>query len=442
MRLLALLATAAAQREFQTGKCEALSAGIATPAKAIEEACKSDLSLTSGQCEFFTEAWGLAITHPGFSAKDFCQSVGGAFRCSLLMDTVLTSPAVTDLAFAACVREQGAGAVEYCQQFQNSIQVADHSTDLDTLRACYLLEEEAKTVAAPIVAPANTTGITAGGTGNATPPEPVLTNASAAKPFGETVDKGSVPVKPGDPSRITVEPLHGVRRNGSAYEDHHILQGDGPLSSAGKGTPAEKDLPAFTREQLAVGAATEAGKLAGGTAGSEAGKAAGEDAGHAAGKEVGLDIAANKTVPREAIESAAYKAGFDAGKEAGADVVTKEVTSSLVRVASTTVKRVADAVQKAAAQHTVLAKPAEVPAKPAATAVAKPTAKHAKAVSQKVPAKDADKKNLKAVQPVKTEAKTAAKQSKEKEPKEKDDEEAKKIAPYGGFLTKFYSVST
>ena len=47
-----------------------------------------------------------------------------------------------------------------------------------------------------------------------------------------------------------------------------------------------------------------------------------------------------------------------------------------------------------------------------------------------VPAKDADKKNLKAVQPVKTEAKTAAKQSKEKEPKEKDDEEAKKIAPY------------
>ena len=50
--------------------------------------------------------------------------VGGAFRCSLLMDTVLTSPAVQDLAFAACVREQGAGAVEYCQQFQNSIQVA------------------------------------------------------------------------------------------------------------------------------------------------------------------------------------------------------------------------------------------------------------------------------------------------------------------------------
>jgi len=421
-----LLATAAAQREFQTGKCEALSAGIATPAKAIEEACKSDLSLTSGQCEFFTEAWGLAITHPGFTATDFCQSVGGAFRCSLLMDTVLTSDPVKDLAFAACVREQGAGAVEYCQQFQTAIQVADHSTDLDTLRACYLLEEEAKTVAAPIVAPGNTTGVTAAGAGAATPPEPVLSNASSAKPFGVRVDEGSVPV---NPSRITVEPIHGVRRNGSAYEDHHILQGDGPLSAAGKGTPAEKDLPAFTREQLAVGAATEAGALAGATAGAEVGKEAGEEAGHAAGKEVGLDIAANKTVPREAIESAAYKAGFDAGQEAGA-----KVTSSLVRVASTTVKRVADAVKKAAVRHT----------DPVAKPVAKPAAKHAKAVGEKVPEKDSGKKNLKAVQSVKQETKDAVKQSKDKEPKEKDEkgEEATKIAPYGGFLTKFYGVST
>jgi len=257
----------------------------------------------------------------------------------------------------------------------------------------------------------------------------VLTNSSSAKPFGVRVDEGSVPV---NPSRITVEPIHGVRRNGSAYEDHHILQGDGPLSSAGKGTPAEKDLPAFTREQLAVGAATEAGSLAGGAAGAEAGKAAGEDAGHAAGKEVGLDIAANKTVPREAIESAAYKAGFDAGQEAGAKVVA----SSLVRVASTTVKRVSDAVKAAAVHHTVaVAKPV------AKSVVTKPVAKRAEAVGEKVPEKDSGKKNLKAVQSVKKEA---VKQSKEKEPKEKDEkgEEATKIAPYGGFLTKFYGVST
>ena len=105
------------------------------------------MALSGGQCEFFSEAWGLAITHPGYSSETFCGAVGGAFACSEMMDDVLTSGAVADLAFAACVRKQGEAKVGYCLKFQNAISEADKSTDLDTLRACYLMEEEAKTVA-------------------------------------------------------------------------------------------------------------------------------------------------------------------------------------------------------------------------------------------------------------------------------------------------------
>lgn len=424
------IASAVAQREFPIAKCEEHAGGLATPAKAIEEACQSDLGLTAGQCEFFSEAWGLAITHAGYSSVDFCRNVGGALKCSQMMDTVLTSPAVKDLAFAECVRKQGAAAVEYCQQFQTSIEVADHSTDLDTLRACYLLEEDVKTVAAPIVAPGNASGMAAAGQGGPTPPEPLMVNASAAKPFGVRVSEGTVPA---EPPRITVEPMHGVRRNGSAYEDHHILQGDGPLSSAGVGTPAKEDLPAVpppTREELAVGAATEAGAMAGATAGAAVGEAAGKAAGHAAGEEVGLDIAANKTVPREAVESAAYKAGFDAGKKAGS-----KVTSALVRLHATSkpaervVKAIKAAAEKAPEKASVKT---EAKATEAKAGVKAPEAK-ATAKAAKVEAKSGKAESKKVVK-----TKTAEKKG-EKEKGEK--EEVTKIAPYAGFLTKFYSAS-
>jgi hypothetical protein len=448
--LLLQLAAAAAQREFSTSRCEGLAGGIATPAKAIEEACQSDLGLSAGQCEFFTEAWGLAITHAGFSSADFCRNVGSALRCSGTMDAVLTSSAVKDLAFAECVREQGKDSVEYCMQFQSAIGAADHSTDLDTLRACYLMEEEVKTVAAPIVG--NSTGMSAGGQGASEPPQPLQTNATASKPFGVSVSDGAVPA---EPPRVTVEPMHGVRRNGSAYEEHHILQGDGPLSSAGTGTPAEKDLPAVpppTREELAVGAATEAGALAGATAGAAAGENAGEAAGHAAGKEVGLDIAKNDTMPRESVEAAAYKAGFEAGKSAGGAVV-KDVKQALVRVHASTSKppsSVVKAIQEAAApkqaQKAMLAKVTPTKAKtPEKATVAKAPVppKATEAVLGKLATKA--KKDAKATKATKVASVDDSKAKKDakaevEDPKAKkkvEDEEAIKAAPMAGFLTKF-----
>jgi len=333
----ALLLVSVVARSFPESPCRDVARNPSTPAKAIEEACKQEMALSGGQCEFFSEAWGLAITHPGYSSETFCGAVAGAFACSEMMDDVLTSGAVADLAFAACVKKQGEAKVGYCLKFQSAISEADKSTDLDTLRACYLMEEEAKTVAGPIISKLNVTSNATAplGNGSAATPEPLLSGSQAARPFGVRTANGSVPV---EPSRITVEPLHAVRRNGSAYEDHHILAGDGPLQSAGKGSAGPATIPAVpppTRHELAVDAGVEAGGLAGATAGAAAGKAAGEKAGMAAGEEVGVAIAENKTIPRSEVEAAAYKAGFEAGQAEGskvtavASLVAKKVGKTL-----------------------------------------------------------------------------------------------------------------
>lgn len=330
----ALLLVSTVAREFPESPCRDVARNPATPAKAIEEACKQEMALSGGQCEFFSEAWGLAVTHPGYSSETFCGAVGGAFACSEMMDDVLTSGAVADLAFAACVKKQGEAKVGYCLKFQSAISEADKSTDLDTLRACYLMEEEAKTVAGPIITKLNATSnvTTPLGNGSAATPEPLLSGSQAARPFGVPTGNGSVPAKP---PRITVEPMHAVRKNGSAYEDHHILQGDGPLQAVGKGSAGPATIPAVpppTRHEIAVAAGTEAGGLAGATAGAAAGREAGKEAGTAAGKDVAISIAENKTVPRSEVEAAAYKAGFEAGQAAGTSVVASLVAKKVGKV--------------------------------------------------------------------------------------------------------------
>jgi len=329
LRAAALLLVSAVAREFPEAPCRDVARNPATPAKAIEEACKQEMALSGGQCEFFSEAWGLAITHPGYSSETFCGAVGGAFACSEMMDDVLTSGAVSDLAFAACVRKQGEAKVGYCLKFQNAISEADKSTDLDTLRACYLMEEEAKTVAGPIISKLNATSNVSLGNGSAATPAPLLSGEAAARPFGVRNSSGTVPA---EPPRITVEPMHAVRQNGSAYEDHHILAGDGPLQSVGKGKAGPATIPAVpppTRHELAIDAGKEAGGLAGATAGAAAGKEAGMKAGTAAGEDVAVSIAENKTIPKSEVEAAAYKAGFEAGQAAGSSVVASLVAKTV-----------------------------------------------------------------------------------------------------------------
>merc|ERR1719258_502770 len=71
----ALLLVSAMARSFPESPCRNVARNPATPAKAIEEACKQEMALSGGQCEFFSEAWGLAVTHPGYSSETFCGAV-------------------------------------------------------------------------------------------------------------------------------------------------------------------------------------------------------------------------------------------------------------------------------------------------------------------------------------------------------------------------------
>jgi hypothetical protein len=440
----ALLLVSAVARSFPESPCRNVARNPATPAKAIEEACKQEMALSGGQCEFFSEAWGLAVTHPGYSSETFCGAVAGAFACSEMMDDVLTSGAVADLAFAACVKKQGEAKVGYCLKFQSAISEADKSTDLDTLRACYLMEEEAKTVAGPIITKLNGTSnvTTPVGNGSATPPAtpgPLLRDTMAATPFGTANGTGNIPK---EPPRITVKPLHGVRQNGSAYEDHHILAGDGPLQSAGKGSSGPATIPAVpppTRHELAVEAGMEAGGLAGATAGAAAGKEAGMAAGTAAGEDVGMAIAKNKTIPKSEVEAAAYKAGFEAGQQAGTGVVAASLVAKKVNqvMASkpkptllgkskkmsadqskkmSVVKKAGSVVKKAVG--TIKHHPAHPASKIAAPAAHDGKAKE---TAQRLEARKTDK----------------AADGKVDEEEKKKEEESKKNAPLSEFLTKF-----
>jgi hypothetical protein len=474
LRAALLLVSTSAREDFPEAACAEISVNPATPVKAIEEACASELSLTSGQCDFFSEAWSLAITHPGFKPEVFCHAVGGAFKCSRMMDAVLTSGAVSDLAFAACVREQGVENTKYCQQFQSTIGEADHTTDLDTLRACYLLEEEGKTSAGPIlsrVPPRNTSNTF--GNGSATPPQPLLANSTSARPFGMRTEKSTIPE---EPPRITVEPMHGVRPNGSNYEPHHIVAGDGPLQSVGEGTPAKIPIPAVpppTRQEIAVGAGTEAGGLAGATAGAAAGKEAGFDAGTAAGEEAGMAVAANTSIPRHEVEAAAYKAGFEAGKAEGSSVtaLVNVNSSTTVPKAEATSRSVeaAHVLRKAAVRKSVEAVTAAKVVKPVGAVKVVEAVKPVKVVKKAseprtagahtedhagkkvatggaktgktVAATQESKASGKEVQRAKGKEEDKGKGKEEVKGKEEKGKEEEKTLPYSGFLTKFYTVS-
>jgi hypothetical protein len=416
------------------------------------------MALSGGQCEFFSEAWGLAITHPGYSSETFCGAVGGAFACSEMMDDVLTSGAVSDLAFAACVRKQGEAKVGYCLKFQNAISEADKSTDLDTLRACYLMEEEAKTVAGPIISKLNATSNVSLGNGSAATPAPLLSGEAAARPFGVRNSSGTVPA---EPPRITVEPMHAVRQNGSAYEDHHILAGDGPLQAVGKGKAGPATIPAVpppTRHELAVDAGKEAGGLAGATAGAAAGKEAGMEAGTAAGEDVAVSIAENKTIPKSEVEAAAYKAGFEAGQVAGSSVVAslvaKTVGKLVTGVTPKAVEKVATAVTPKPVEKratgvtpkpnpTLLGKAQKTSVTSAVKSAVKSVVKKAVGTIKHHPAQKTSSTDAHDAKATETSKRLGARKTDKTAGKKVDEEEKKKEetkakdAPLSEFLTKF-----
>jgi hypothetical protein len=106
--------------------------------EAIMPICSS--VVRSSKCDFFSEALSLATSHTDFNGKVFCKNIGEAHFCSQTMDRLLTSPVMSDLAFGACMRDKSSRGAQYCQRFSKMHAYAVQHDDLDTMRACYMME--------------------------------------------------------------------------------------------------------------------------------------------------------------------------------------------------------------------------------------------------------------------------------------------------------------
>lgn len=105
---------------------------------AILPICSS--VVRSSKCDFFSEALSLATSHTDFNAKDFCKNIGEAHFCSQTMDRLLSSPVMSDLAFGECMRDKAHKGEKYCKKFSEFSSYSVQHDDLDTMRACYMME--------------------------------------------------------------------------------------------------------------------------------------------------------------------------------------------------------------------------------------------------------------------------------------------------------------
>jgi hypothetical protein len=106
--------------------------------EAILPICSS--VVRSSKCDFFSEALSLATSHTDFNDKVFCKNIAEAHFCSQTMDKLLSSPVMSDLAFGACMRDKSNKGEQYCQRFSKMHAYAVQQDDLDTMRACYMME--------------------------------------------------------------------------------------------------------------------------------------------------------------------------------------------------------------------------------------------------------------------------------------------------------------
>jgi len=106
--------------------------------ESIAAICNEELR--SGSCEFFSEALSLASSHSDFKADAFCQDMDRAQFCANVMDKLLQSTAVSDLAFGECERAKPQKSEEYCRKIKQMLGYSVQNNDLDTIRACYMIE--------------------------------------------------------------------------------------------------------------------------------------------------------------------------------------------------------------------------------------------------------------------------------------------------------------
>jgi hypothetical protein len=105
---------------------------------AILPICSSEVK--SSKCDFFAEALSLASTHTDFTSKVFCKDIAEAHTCSQMMDSLYESVSTKDLLFGECMRSQDGKSEQYCMKFKSLLGRAVKESDLDTMRACYMMQ--------------------------------------------------------------------------------------------------------------------------------------------------------------------------------------------------------------------------------------------------------------------------------------------------------------
>jgi len=182
------------------------------------------------RCDFFAETLSLASKHTDFEPPHFCRDMEAAHFCSTTMDKLLTSIPVADLAYGECTRAKPPREAEYCKKFRSMLGTAVQNEDLDTMRACYMIEAYANdTGADPPAAPnasaskelgkdsskmqriitSNGTELSNLGAGDAAKPlssKEIVLKPKVFKGFGNGTGDGSSAVKPPKPSPIIVPP--------------------------------------------------------------------------------------------------------------------------------------------------------------------------------------------------------------------------------------------
>jgi len=138
------LQTAQPQDEFTSSQCETFAKKVKESGRFTEEAilpiCETDMKSMSSKCDFIAEVFSLASSHQDFNSSRFCFLLEEAHFCSKSMDHLLASEAVSDLAYGECIRAERKKDESYCKKFQNMLGTAVATDDLDTLRACYMIQ--------------------------------------------------------------------------------------------------------------------------------------------------------------------------------------------------------------------------------------------------------------------------------------------------------------
>lgn len=140
--LAAGLVVETARKPFSTEECFNVVKKVQVTGRYTEESialvCNEEMK--AANCEFFAEALSLASSHGDFRSETFCSNMDRAQFCSQIMDKLLQSRAVSDLAFGRCERAKPQKSIDYCRRIQKMLALSVKQEDLDTMRACYTLE--------------------------------------------------------------------------------------------------------------------------------------------------------------------------------------------------------------------------------------------------------------------------------------------------------------